>query len=47
VAEESAAYDVVVGAVELEEEGFGDLEGTELLLPAGLPKVNLVESVHA
>jgi hypothetical protein len=33
--------------VELEEEGFADLEGTKLLLPAWLPEVNLVESVHA
>jgi hypothetical protein len=31
----------------IEEEGFADLEGTELLLPAWLPEVNLVESVHA
>ena len=47
MAEEPAADNVVVRAVEFEEEGFADLEGTELLLPAGLPKVDLVESVHA
>jgi len=34
VAEEPAADDVVVRAVELEEERFADLEDTELLLVA-------------
>jgi hypothetical protein len=47
VAEEPADDDVIVRAVELEEEGFADLEGTELLLPTGLPEVNLIESVHS
>jgi len=47
VAEEPAADDTVVRAVELEEKGFADLKGTELLLPAGLPEVDFVESVHA
>jgi len=46
VAEEPAADDVVVGAVELEEEGFADLEGAKLLLPAGLPEVNLIETIQ-
>ena len=47
MAEEPAADDAVIRAVELEEERFADLEGTKLLLPAWLPEVNLVESVHA
>lgn len=46
MAEEPAADDVVVGAVELEEEGFADLEGAKLLLPAGLPEIDFIESVQ-
>jgi hypothetical protein len=46
VAEETTTDDVIVRAVQFEEEGFAHLEGAELLLPAGLPEVNLVESVQ-
>jgi hypothetical protein len=47
VAEESAADDVIVRAMELEEEGLADLESPELLLPPRLPEVDLVEPVQA
>jgi hypothetical protein len=45
VAKESATHDVVIGTVQLEEEWFADLESPELLLSAGLPKVDFVEPV--
>jgi hypothetical protein len=46
VAEEPPPDDVIIRAVQLEEERFADLKGTELLLPAGLPEVDLVASVQ-
>jgi len=46
VAEEPTADNVVVRAVQFEEKGFADLEGAELLVPAGLPEVDLIESVQ-
>jgi hypothetical protein len=45
VAEEPATDDVIVRAVQFEEERLADLESPELLLAAGLPKVDLVESL--
>jgi hypothetical protein len=46
VAEEPAADYVIVGAVELEEKWFADLESPELSPPTGLPEVDFVESVN-
>jgi len=45
VAEEPATDDVIVRAVKFEEERLADLESPKLLLPAGLPEVDLVESL--
>jgi hypothetical protein len=47
VAEKAAADNVIVGAVQLEEERLADLESAQLLLPAGLPKVDFVEPIQA
>jgi len=47
VAEESTADDVIVRAMQFEEERLTDLESPELLLPAWLPEVDLVEPVQA
>lgn len=41
--EDAAAYDVVFGAVELEEEEFAGEEGAELVVAARLPEIDFVE----
>jgi hypothetical protein len=47
VAEEPATDDVVIGTVQFEEERLAHLESPELLLSAGLPKIDFVEPVQA
>jgi hypothetical protein len=47
VAEEPAADDVIIGAVQLEKKWLADLESTELLLAARLPEINLVQPFQA
>lgn len=44
VAEESAAADVVLGAMQLEKEGLAGLEGPKLSATARLPEINFVRS---
>jgi hypothetical protein len=46
VAEEPATGYVIVRAVKFEEKWFADLESPELLLAAGLPEVDFMESVN-
>jgi hypothetical protein len=46
MAVESTTDDVIVRTVKLEEERLADLKSTELLLPAGLPKVDFVERIQ-
>lgn len=43
VGEDAAAYDVVFGAVQLEEEEFAGEECTKLVVAAGLPEIDFVE----
>ena len=45
--EEPATDNEVIGTVQFEEEWFADLESPELLLSAGLPKIDFVGSVKA
>jgi hypothetical protein len=47
VAEEPATDNVIIRTVQLEEEWFADLESPELLLAAGLPKVDFFEPAEA
>ena len=44
IAEESAAHDVILGAVQFEEEGLAGLKYTKLSAAAGLPEINFVRS---
>ena len=43
---EPSPDNVVIGTVQLEEEWFTDLESAELLLPTGLPKIDLVKPLQ-
>jgi hypothetical protein len=46
VAEETAANNIIVWAMELEQQWFAYLESAELLVPTGLPEINLVDSAQ-